>query len=191
MGQKLNIILPVDLQNGKHSAYIRRVMQTGRLNTQGLVRGTEGVHRNGEAVPVDLNLAMCATEAPEETLFVGFFRSRGQEHRQDTLLSDTFPPAIVKKLLANPTAQIAERVESASILFADLVGFTAMSSNMEPEEVVTVLTTVTCAFDTVGNQYNVTKIKVCAACVCRMCVASHVRVARMQKRKSQRTFSQS
>ena len=113
MGQKLNIILPVDLQNGKHSTYINRVLATGQLRTRGLVRGTHGVHRNGELVPVDLNVAVCAMTTSEATLFVGFFRSRKEEQKQDTLLMDTFPPDIVKKLLANPMAQIAERFESA------------------------------------------------------------------------------
>ena len=41
----------------------------------------------------------------------------------------------------------------------DIVGFTAMSSTMEPEEIVRLLTTVTCGFDAVGNEYQMTKIK--------------------------------
>ena len=50
-------------------------------------------------------------------------------------------------------------VQAASILFADLVGFTAMSSNMQPEEVISVLTLVTCTFDKICAQHDVTKIK--------------------------------
>ena len=57
VGQNLSIILPEDLHGGKHSAYVRRVLETGALNTKGLVRcvrasghGSRGpsTRRNGD-----------------------------------------------------------------------------------------------------------------------------------------------
>ena len=62
---------------------------------------------------MDLNVAVCATGAGDETLFVGFVRSRQTEQAQGCLLTDTFPSEIVKQLLANPHAPIAERFEVA------------------------------------------------------------------------------
>ena len=75
------------------------------------IREVDGIHRTGKLVPIDINVAVCCTGAPEETLFVGFFRSRLTEQAQGSLLTDTFPPEIVNQLLANPQAPIAERFE--------------------------------------------------------------------------------
>ena len=47
----------------------------------------------------------------------------------------------------------------SSIIFVDLVGFTAMCSIMEPENVVRILTIVMHGFDEVGSRYHTTKIK--------------------------------
>ena len=91
-----------DLQGGKHTQYINRVLQTGQMAGGGRVRNISAVHRTGEAVPVDLSIAMCTSGPKEETLFVGFLRWRGNESRQQDLLAATFPPEIVKKLVENP-----------------------------------------------------------------------------------------
>ena len=72
--------------------------------------------------------------------------------------------AILKRLMNNPEEPIADRFESVSILFAGIVGFTAMSDT-DPVELVTVLTKVISAFDAINqNEFGLTKIKTIGDC---------------------------
>ncbi|MBS2024633.1 MAG: hypothetical protein JST92_19700 [Deltaproteobacteria bacterium] len=48
------------------------------------------------------------------------------------------PGSIAEKLKEGP-AYIAERYDGATVLFADLVGFTPLAASMEPERVVAML----------------------------------------------------
>ena len=54
---------------------------------------------------------------------------------------------------------ISECFPSVSVVFVDIVGFTEMSSSMQPEHIVKLLTTVTNAFDAVCEEHSLTKIK--------------------------------
>ncbi len=54
------------------------------------------------------------------------------EQRQNMLLlAKMLPAAIAEKLRLNPGRHIAQSHEEVSILFADVVGFTAMSEKLE------------------------------------------------------------
>ena len=49
--------------------------------------------------------------------------------------------------------------QQVSVLFADLVGFTKVSSNMPPEDIVQLLTTIFTRYDSICVEEGVTKIK--------------------------------
>ena len=55
--------------------------------------------------------------------------------------------------------QIADRFESTSILFSDLVGFTRLSARLSPATLIETLEQVFSAFDAVAARYGVEKIK--------------------------------
>jgi class 3 adenylate cyclase len=78
--------------------------------------------------------------------------------RSDELLDVVLPPSISSRIKAGES-RIAERFEEASICFADIVGFTQLSEQLQPEELVMVLDEVFTAFDELVEQHGLEKIK--------------------------------
>jgi len=88
---------------------------------------------------------------------------RAEQQRADNLLLNMLPPEIAEILKRRP-GTIAEHHEGASILFADIVGFTPMCRNLEPTQVVEVLNEVFSRFDSLAAHYGVEKIKTIGDC---------------------------
>lgn len=74
------------------------------------------------------------------------------------MVSHMFPKPIAERLLATGKT-FAERYPHCSILFADIVGFTSLSENMEPEATVSLLARVFGRFDEDVENMGLTKIK--------------------------------
>ena len=68
------------------------------------------------------------------------------------------PDAIAARLKASE-ARIADRIDTLSVVFADLVGFTAAGHDLPPEEIVGFLDGLVRAFDALAEQHGVEKIK--------------------------------
>jgi adenylate cyclase len=81
------------------------------------------------------------------------------EKRSEQLLLNIFPPRIADELRYNPDISIADRFDEASVMFADIVGFTEMSNGMEPDELVAFLNTVFSQFDALALKHGAEKIK--------------------------------
>jgi adenylate cyclase len=79
--------------------------------------------------------------------------------RSDALLSILMPGPIAERLKTRPDAAIADRLDDVSILFADLVGFTAAAHDLPPEEVVSWLDGLVRDWDELCDQHGVEKIK--------------------------------
>lgn len=75
------------------------------------------------------------------------------------LLTAMMPKAIADQLKTDKHKTIADGYESVTILFADLVGFTAKSSQRTPQEVITFLNTLFTEFDKLALQHGVEKVK--------------------------------
>jgi class 3 adenylate cyclase len=54
---------------------------------------------------------------------------------------------------------IAERFEAVTVLFADIVGFTTLSAQVSPEELVRLLNDIFSCFDGLADKYGLEKIK--------------------------------
>ena len=81
------------------------------------------------------------------------------EHdKSERLLLNILPPRIAEKLKQNE-ATIAENFEEVSVLFADLVGFTALSRSTPPHELVALLNTIFTRFDRLTVHHQLEKIK--------------------------------
>lgn len=88
---------------------------------------------------------------------------RGEQLKAENLLLNILPPEIAT-ILKDEQRVIAEHFEGASILFADVVGFTPMSATMHPVELVNLLNDVFSYFDTLVEKYHLEKIKTIGDC---------------------------
>ncbi|TCC30688.1 adenylate/guanylate cyclase domain-containing protein [Kribbella speibonae] len=81
-----------------------------------------------------------------------------ERERSERLLLNVLPGPIAERLKTEPGV-IAEHYDAVSVLFADLVGFTARSAVMAAADVVTLLDQVFSAFDRIADAEGVEKIK--------------------------------
>jgi adenylate cyclase len=81
-----------------------------------------------------------------------------QYERTEQLLRGVLPPAVIERLRGKPGV-LADRIDGATVLFADLVGFTPLAQKLTPEEVVALLDEIFAAFDTLSTRHGVEKIK--------------------------------
>ena len=88
-----------------------------------------------------------------------FVRQRDRfQQESDDLLHNILPDEIVTRLKADQS-MIADDFEAASVLFADVAGFTPMSAKMSPPELVGLLNTVFTTFDEFVQDLGLEKIK--------------------------------
>ena len=81
------------------------------------------------------------------------------EARSERLLNNVLPAKIADQLIEHPNDPIADRFDEATVLFADIVGFTSMSERLKAAEIVSILNQLFSEFDTAGASYNIEKIK--------------------------------
>ena len=81
-----------------------------------------------------------------------------QYERSEALIATVMPAPIAARLKASEE-RIADRIETLSVLFADLVSFTPAAHDLPPEEIVGFLDSLVRAFDTLAEQHGVEKIK--------------------------------
>ena len=98
------------------------------------------------------------------TMLTAFAVQREEaQGRVESLLLNVLPHQIAERLKEAPQ-RIADHFDETSILFADVVDFTPLSSRLEPSEVVGVLDRLFTAFDEVADRYEVEKIKTIGDC---------------------------
>lgn len=78
--------------------------------------------------------------------------------RADALLVSILPAPIADRLKQAPQT-IADRYEQATVLFADVVGFTPLAARVSPEKVVDMLNELFTRFDELAHRHGVEKIK--------------------------------
>lgn len=76
----------------------------------------------------------------------------------ERLLLNILPEAVAQQLKAEPGV-IAERFDSVSVLFNDIVGFTQLSEVLAPEHMVSWLNDVYSEFDALTQRHGVEKIR--------------------------------
>ncbi|MEM7563987.1 MAG: adenylate/guanylate cyclase domain-containing protein [Pseudomonadota bacterium] len=81
-----------------------------------------------------------------------------ERERSETLLLNILPELIAHRLKSEPGV-IADQFDSASVLFADIVGFTPLSQALSAQEMVTWLNEIYSAFDEFVQQREVEKIR--------------------------------
>jgi len=92
-------------------------------------------------------------------LLSSVMRELDQERaRSNSLLLNILPQAIIDRLGDGETT-IADRYDSVTVLFSDLVGFTSISSELEPQLLVSDLNRLFSEFDALCERTEVEKIK--------------------------------
>jgi class 3 adenylate cyclase len=81
-----------------------------------------------------------------------------EKRKVDALLLNILPAPIAERLKSR-AGTIAEAFPAATVLFSDIVGFTALSEQIPPDRVVTLLSDLFSAFDDLVDRYQLEKIK--------------------------------
>jgi class 3 adenylate cyclase len=81
-----------------------------------------------------------------------------EKERSEALLLNTLPRAIVNRLHRGETV-IADRIAAATILFSDLVDFTALAARLPPERMIELLGRLFARFDALAASLALEKIK--------------------------------
>ena len=81
-----------------------------------------------------------------------------EQTKSDQLLLNVLPAAIVQRLKRNEK-NIAESFGEVTVMFADIVGFTELSSRISATAVVSVLNDIFSAFDHLADRHGLEKIK--------------------------------
>jgi guanylate cyclase len=80
------------------------------------------------------------------------------QQKSETLLLNILPKEIAA-ILKNESRTIADDYEEASVLFADMVGFTPLSAQLLPVEMVELLNEAFSFFDSLLDKYDIEKIR--------------------------------
>ncbi len=83
---------------------------------------------------------------------------RARAKATEELLHKTLPPTIANRIIAGEQ-QIADRFDSASVLFADVVGFTPMTAQMPASAVLEFMNFVFAHFDEIAAKHGCERIK--------------------------------
>jgi adenylate cyclase len=83
---------------------------------------------------------------------------RQEKEKSEQLLLNILPAEIADRLKRTNESP-AEHFEEATILFADIVGFTSISARIEPMQLVAGLNQIFSAFDQLTEKYGLEKIK--------------------------------
>lgn len=159
----------------KHDTFMKSFRQR---SSESPVIGMEGrelsaVRKDGSSFPIKIGIQRVSADYHHEPLLVGFIRNITDEKKAielaiekktaEELLINMLPEEVALRLRENPT-HIADHFTSATILFADIVGFTSMSGDMEPIAVVQMLNDLFTRFDDVVEQYGLNKVKTIGDC---------------------------
>ena len=120
-------------------------------------------------IPVDARSALAALNIAGVslvafTLLAAFARQRAAaQARVERLLLNILPDEIAERLQDEP-GTLADHFEDVSVLFADVVDFTPLSSRLHPTELVEVLDALFTEFDRLADEHGVEKIKTIGDC---------------------------
>eukprot|EP01105_Mastigella_eilhardi_P019565 TRINITY_DN4614_c0_g1_i1.p1 TRINITY_DN4614_c0_g1~~TRINITY_DN4614_c0_g1_i1.p1 ORF type:complete len:1644 (+),score=273.56 TRINITY_DN4614_c0_g1_i1:26-4933(+) len=131
------------------------------------------VSKAGELIPVLISTSAAALDH-DNVAFASFIKDirslkhheeelQAEKHRADQLLLNILPESVIDVLKTEGNVP-AQKYESVTILFADIVNFTPMSGGMTPESLVAMLNELFSTFDHLCDKYKVEKVKTIGDC---------------------------
>lgn len=150
----------------------KKAIISGSESSSGVMREVLGKRKNGTTFPMQMSI--CAGKVSGVVKFAFFVRditeSRMHEQllseeraRADKLLLNVLPHSIAARLKANEK-HISDGFDSTTVMFIDIVGFTAMSATMTPTKLVQLLNDLVTPIDRLAQQFRVEKIKTIGDC---------------------------
>jgi len=121
---------------------------------------------NGTWLLTVISLVGIGAYCLDRTLRIAWLRQvdlTAAEERVRVLLHNILPPPIAARKLRGEVV-IADSFSAASLLFADVVGFTELSAKMTPTDVVVLLNELFARFDRIVARYGLEKIKTIGDC---------------------------
>jgi class 3 adenylate cyclase len=145
------------LKDNKQTAPIPILMVTALSERKERLMGIEAGANDFLTKPVDIQ---------DVTLRVGnavymkylFDLLHAEREKSERLLLNILPRAIAERMKKGEV-NIADHHANATVLLADLVGFTALAAHISPEQVVCLLNEIFSAFDLLADRYGLEKIK--------------------------------
>src|SRR5688572_17215852 len=130
-------------QNGRTAA-IPILMVTALTDRKERLMGIAAGANDFLSKPVDVQDLVLRVNNAAYTKAL-FKQLRAEREKTDRLLHNFLPDSIAERLKAGDT-HIADRIPNASVLVCDLVGFTALASHIDPEQLVFLLNEIFSAF---------------------------------------------
>jgi adenylate cyclase len=93
------------------------------------------------------------------SVYYAFSLAERAKAETDAVLRNVLPDAIVERLKANPGTAIADSIEQASVMFADISGFVALTLRLGADKTVELLSRIVSEFDALAVRHGVEKIK--------------------------------
>jgi adenylate cyclase len=85
-------------------------------------------------------------------------------NRSERLLANILPPSIATRLKNPATTIIADKYDDASVLFADIAGYTERASDSTPTDLVDFLNRLYTEFDRLTEKHGLEKVKTSGDC---------------------------
>ena len=129
----------------------------------------EGIQKrkNGSTFPVEVRVGLL--QAGNRTLILSLCRDitkrkaaetalRMEQEKSEQLLLNILPETIAQKLKKEQST-IADGFAEATVLFADIVGFTKLAARVSPTQLVYLLNEIFSRFDRLAEKHGIEKIK--------------------------------
>jgi adenylate cyclase len=93
------------------------------------------------------------------SVYYAFSLAERAKAETDAVLRNVLPDAIVERLKAKPGTLIADSIDDASVMFADISGFVALARRLGADQTVNMLSRIVTQFDALAVKNGVEKIK--------------------------------
>ncbi|MEA5470032.1 adenylate/guanylate cyclase domain-containing protein [Spirulina sp. 06S082] len=136
------------------SKTVRKIGKTRDLSRRISIPGKDELNSLANTI----NWMLSSLEISEQELEKKQKRLEEEQEKAEQLLLNILPHAIAQTLKSDQSA-IAEHFDEVTILFADIVGFTALSAQLSPIELVKLLNEIFSQFDKLVDEFALEKIK--------------------------------
>jgi len=93
------------------------------------------------------------------SVYYAFSLAEQAKAETDAVLRNVLPDPIVERLKANPGSLVADAIDEASVMFADISGFVALARRLGAHATIDMLSRVVSEFDALAVRHGVEKIK--------------------------------
>jgi class 3 adenylate cyclase len=152
------------LKNDPRLRDIRVIMVSGQQETDAVMRCIEAgaedyLPKPFDPVLLDARINACLERKKGRDREREYLRQiQTEKEKSEALLLNILPAQIVARINSGE-ALIADRFDGVTVLFADFVGFTTISSRLQPARLVETLNNIFSEFDRLAQTLGVEKIK--------------------------------